>query len=222
MALNPPRPARVVLTGGIGSGKSSARDAFARLGIWSVDADDLSHELTGPGGDAMPAIVARWGPQMADGRGALQRQAMRDLIFRDPTAREVLESIVHPKVAELADLRLSSPPSRADGSAYAHPYVLYVVPLWFETRGFERPPGIASVGALDLEESLQWQRVMAREADRGMTPEVLRGILQRQVSRAQRRAAADWLLSNDGTPQDLEQAVALRHAALSKSLRGHG
>lgn len=207
-------PARVVLTGGIGSGKSTARNAFEGLGVWTVDADDLAHELTGPEGAAMPAIVARWGAGMAHANGSLNRVAMRNLVFQEPLARQALESMLHPMVAQLAEARLASPPQ-----GYALPYVMYVVPLWFETRGLVRPPEIFSVGALDLPEALQWDRVMLREATNGMSAETLRGILRRQVSAEVRRGAADWLLDNRGSLQDLHRAVALRHELLCESLQ---
>jgi hypothetical protein len=90
--------ALIGLTGGIGSGKSTVADAFAALGAGVVDTDQIAHRLTAPDGAAMPAIVAAFGPTIVGTTGAMDRTAMRRLVFSDPLARRRLEAILHPMI----------------------------------------------------------------------------------------------------------------------------
>ena len=108
------------LTGGIGSGKSTVADLFAARGIVVVDTDVIAHELTAPGGEAMPEIVAAFGEAAGAARGGLDRAAMRALVFADPAARQRLESILHPRIRQEALRRCV---------AASGPYALLVVPL---------------------------------------------------------------------------------------------
>ena len=117
----------VGLTGGIGSGKSTAAAHFARLGARIVDTDAISRALTAAGGAAMPAIRAAFGDATATPDGALDRDAMRARVFADPEARRRLESLLHPLIRAQSEREL------AQGGA---PYSMLVVPLLFETRGY--------------------------------------------------------------------------------------
>lgn len=89
---------KIGLTGGIGSGKSRVADMLAEWGASVIDADEISHALTAPGGAAMPAIAREFGPQAVAADGALDRAWMRDLVFREPTARGRLEALLHPLI----------------------------------------------------------------------------------------------------------------------------
>ncbi len=89
---------KVGLTGGIGSGKSTVADLFAELGAAVVDADQLAHQLTAPGGEAIAPIRATFGSEYIDPHGALDRARMRDRIFSDAAAKQALESILHPLI----------------------------------------------------------------------------------------------------------------------------
>ena len=100
-------PFVVGLTGGIGSGKSAAADAFAARGASVVDTDVIAHELTGPDGDAMHAIREAFGPDVVTTDGRLDRTRMRALAFRDSTARRRLESILHPMIRQVAAARVT-------------------------------------------------------------------------------------------------------------------
>ena len=177
---------RIGLTGGIGSGKSTVAAALVELGgALLVDTDAISRALTAPGGGAMAAIEARFGRSFVASDGALDRAAMRDLAFRDPAAKQALESILHPMIgAETArQAALASPGQR----------VVFDVPLLVESGRWRRL--VDRVLVVDCDESTQIARVMARS---GLSEGAVRAILAQQATRAQRRAAADAVIHNDG------------------------
>ena len=91
-------PFRVGLTGGIGSGKSSAARIFDELGAAVVDTDEISHELTRPGGAALAAIRSAFGEEYVTADGGLARASMRRRVFSDAAARRKLEAILHPLI----------------------------------------------------------------------------------------------------------------------------
>jgi dephospho-CoA kinase len=198
----------VGLTGGIGSGKSAAADAFAALGAALVDTDAIAHELTGPGGAAMPALCEVFGPEVATADGALDRARMRALVFADPAARGRLEGVLHPLIRDISAQRCR---------AASSPYVILAVPLLVEAGGYrERCDRIAVV---DCPETLQVARVMARS---GLGETEVRAIMAAQASRAERLAAADDVIANDADLDSLRARVAVldalyRAAAAEKS-----
>lgn len=177
---------RIGLTGGIGSGKSTVAAALVELGgALLVDTDAISRALTAPGGGAMAAIEARFGRPFVASDGALDRAAMRELAFRDPAAKQTLESILHPMIgAETA---------RQAALAAAGQRVVFDVPLLVESGRWRRL--VDRVLVVDCDESTQIARVMARS---GLSEGAVRAILAQQATRAQRRAAADAVIHNDG------------------------
>ena len=187
----------VGLTGGIGSGKSAAADAFAELGIDVVDTDAIAHELTAAGGLAMPALVAAFGGEVATADGALDRAGMRRMVFADPTARQRLEAILHPLIRTLSAERCRLAVS---------PYVILAVPLLVETGTYrERCDRIVVV---DCPETLQISRVMTRS---GLTETEVCAIMATQVSRAERLAVADDVIPNDSDLASLKMQVGKLH-----------
>ena len=187
----------VGLTGGIGSGKSAAADRFAALGAALVDTDAIAHELTAVGGAAMPALEAAFGPEVAAPDGALDRARMRRLVFADPAARQRLEAILHPMIRNLSAERCRQAPTA---------YVILAVPLLVESGTYrERCDRIVVV---DCPESLQISRVMARS---GLSEPEVRAIMANQASRAERLAAADDVVANDGDLASLEMRVGELH-----------
>jgi dephospho-CoA kinase len=122
----------VGLTGGIGSGKSAAASLFADLGVPIVDTDVIAHELTGPGGPAMPALGAAFGPGVLAADGSLDRPAMRALAFGDPATRKRLEAILHPLIRDESASRCRL---ACESGA---PYVILAVPLLIESGDFRR------------------------------------------------------------------------------------
>lgn len=187
----------VGLTGGIGCGKSTVADLFAARGAGIVDTDVLAHQLTAPGGAAMPALVQEFGAHFATPDGALDRTRMRDLVFADPGARARLEGILHPMIrAATADAALS----------IAGAYVIFVVPLLIESGTWRSR--VQRVLAIDCLEATQIARVMARN---GLPEAQVRAIMAAQASRAERLAAADDVIDNDGGHDALAPQVERLH-----------
>jgi len=190
----------VGLTGGIGSGKSTAAEIFAALGVAVIDTDVISHALTAPGGAALPEIIAAFGSGVLGSDGGLDRAAMRRLAFSDPSAKVRLEAVMHPLIRHASEARCRS---AADSDA---PYVLLVVPLLVESGAFR--PLVDRVLVVDCDVAVQVARVMARS---GLAAEEARAIMATQASRAQRLAAADDVLTNDATSDNLRAQIALLH-----------
>ena len=94
---------RIALTGGIATGKSYVRARLEELGVPTIDADVLAREAVTPGTPGLEAVVTRFGSQVLDERGALDRQKLAAIVFADPDARRALEAIVHPAVRRAAD-----------------------------------------------------------------------------------------------------------------------
>ena len=187
----------VGLTGGIGSGKSAAAAEFERLGASVVDTDTIAHELTAAGGPAISKIRKRFGAEVLDASGALDRKRMRDRVFADPAARKALEGLLHPLIREESRRRIE----RAPG-----PYVVHVVPLLVESPDYRRR--VDRVLVVDVPEELQLERVRRRS---GLADDEVRAIVAAQATRAQRLAAADDVIENRGTIDALREQVAALH-----------
>lgn len=188
----------VGLTGGIGSGKTQASNAFASLGVPVIDTDVISHALTVPGGLAMPDIRAAFGEDLIDATGAMDRSKMRELVFNDASAREKLESIIHPWIQRIVMMSLDQ---------YANaPYVVLVVPLLAES------PFWASkcdrILVIDCDVKTQVERVMKRSA---MTEEQALAIINSQVLRDDRKAIANEVIVNESTIEHLTEQVHRLH-----------
>jgi dephospho-CoA kinase len=189
----------VGLTGGIGSGKSAVADLFAARGVVVIDTDAIAHQLTAPGGAAMPAIGAEFGAAVATPEGALDRAAMRGIVFADASARKRLEAILHPMIRSESERRLASADS---------PYAILMVPLLVESGDYRKR--VDRVAVVDCREQTQIDRVMQRN---GLSrPEVER-ILAAQATRAERLAAADDVIDNDGALAELAPRIERLHAA---------
>ncbi|HTP62026.1 MAG TPA: dephospho-CoA kinase [Burkholderiales bacterium] len=191
----------VGLTGGIGSGKSAAADEFARLGAALVDTDAIAHELTGPGGAAVPEIKRLFGSELIDATGAMDRKRMRDLVFADPAAKRRLESVLHPMIRVESQRRIA-----AVFAGRTAPYVIHVVPLLVESAGYRERFGRVLV--VDCPEALQIARVRRRS---GLAEEEVRRIIASQIQRESRLAAADDVIDNSGTIAAMQQKVRQLH-----------
>lgn len=187
----------VGLTGGIGSGKSTVADLFSALGVPVIDTDVIARQLTAPGGEALDDIRMAFGAALLLADGGLDRAAMRRLVFSDVAARSRLEAILHPRI------RNAVQQARA---ALEAPYVLVVIPLLVETGAYRDT--LDRVLVVDCPETLQIARVMARS---GLAREEVEAILAAQATRAQRLAAADDVIDNTRSPDDLRAAVAALH-----------
>ena len=180
-------PFRLGLTGGIGSGKSTVARMLVAHGAALLDADQMARTVTGPEGAAMAAIARAFGTGLVDATGALDRDRMRALVFAQPAARQQLEAIVHPLVAELSRQRAQ------DAIEAGRRLLVFDIPLLVESG--MRLPEMHAVLVVDCRQETQIERVMARNA---LPRAAIESILAAQATRAARRAAADAVLYNDG------------------------
>lgn len=191
-------PYCVGLTGGIGSGKSSAARLFAEWGAGVIDVDDISHALTRPGGAAIAAIRDAFGPEAIASDGSLDRARMRERVFADAGAKSRLEAILHPLIGLQA---------REQVAHAAQPYVMLVVPLLLERDTYRDV--IQRVVVVDCTEQTQIDRTMRRS---GLTQAAVRAIMSAQLPRTDRLAKADDVINNDGDEAQLRRQVAALHA----------
>jgi dephospho-CoA kinase len=194
----------VGLTGGIGSGKSTVAERFARLGVPVIDTDVIARDLTAPGGAALAEIRATFGDAVMRADGTLDRSALRRRVFADEAERRRLEAILHPRIRQSVEAALA---------ALDAPYALVVIPLLVETGSYQDL--LDRVLVVDCPEAAQLERVMARS---GLAREEVAAILAAQAGRAERLAAADDILVNTAAPEALDsevEALDARYRALA-------
>jgi len=197
----------VGLTGGIGSGKTVVSDLLAGYGAGIIDTDKISHQITAPGGKAIPLITKAFGADFIDPQGALNRPKMRAVVFEDPSARQVLEQITHPLIqAETAKQALELAKSGV-------PYLVFVVPLLIESGFWIKL--IDYLVVVDCTEESQIQRVMHRN---NMARSDVENILKAQTSRNARLTTANAVIENHGSLDELKPAVLKLHQQLLKIL----
>jgi dephospho-CoA kinase len=193
---------RVGLTGGVGSGKSTVAARLREHGALVIDADQIAREVVEPGTPGYEAVVARFGRGVVAADGTLDRAALADIVFGDPAERDALNSIVHPLVGErTAQLAADAP---------ADAIVVHDIPLLVE-GGLEKAFDTVVVVLADAE-----LRV-ARLGSRGMAADDARARIQAQATDEQRRAAADVVIDNNGTVEQLNLQV---DALWERLLRG--
>ena len=180
----------VGLTGGIGSGKSTVSAMLAERGAVVVDTDLVARQVVAPGGPAHDALVERFGPELA-----ADRQALAGVVFSDPAALADLNAIVHPAVRMEVGRRLEE--LRARGTDV----VILAVPLLVETGGAY---DVAGVVVVDCPEEVAVRRLVEH---RGMEEVDVRRRMASQASREQRTAAADVVIHNEGTLEELAAQV---------------
>lgn len=197
---------RLGLTGGIGSGKSTVAQLLVGHGAYLIDADAISRATTAAGGNAIAPIAAAFGPTLVGQDGALNRDAMRALVFTDPSAKTRLESIVHPLVGQA----IAAQAQHAEDTGVA--CIVFDIPLLVESARWRRT--VDRVLVVDCLVTTQIARVTARS---GLTAADVEKIVVTQATRAQRLAAADVVLFNDGLTLD-ELAVQTREIAVQFGL----
>lgn len=191
------------LTGGIGSGKSTVGDLFAKLDVPVIDADQASRAVVQPGQPALQTIVAKFGSGMLNPDGSLNRGQLRELIFNDDGARKDLEALLHPLIRSWMQEQLQDLDT---------PYAILSIPLLVESG---RTDTVDRVLVVDVPEQQQIERVCRRD---DISEQQARAILATQVSRQQRLAAADDIIDNSGSSEALEdqiQALHLMYLAIS-------
>ncbi|HZJ94408.1 MAG TPA: dephospho-CoA kinase [Thiopseudomonas sp.] len=184
------------LTGGIGSGKSAAADAFAQLGIEVIDADHAARWVVEPGRSALVKIVDRYGDAILLDDGQLNRAALRERIFADPEQRQWLEGLLHPLIRAEIKQFLDSAQS---------PYAILVSPLLIESGQYKN---VQRVLVVDVPPELQLARAMQRDQ---VSEEQLQAIMQAQLKRDERLKHADDVLSNAADKVALQREVLRLH-----------
>jgi dephospho-CoA kinase len=189
----------VGLTGGIGSGKSAVAHLFAERGVAVIDTDAIAHALTAPGGAAMSAIRAEFGDGVATVDGALDRAAMRAIVFADQSARKRLEAILHPMIRIESERQLLTDSTNA-------PYAILMVPLLVESGDYRNR--VNRIAVVDCAETTQIDRVMSRN---GLPRSEIERILAAQATRAERLAAAADVIDNNGALAELPAQIERLH-----------
>ncbi|NOY94149.1 MAG: dephospho-CoA kinase [Deltaproteobacteria bacterium] len=195
----------VGLTGGIACGKSTVASFFAALGVPVVDADALAREVVAPGTPGLEEIVARFGSEVLDAEGELNRAALGEIVFADAEARRALEAITHPRIAALGQRRL------ATLAAENHSYALYEAALLVE-KGLHRAFGALVVVATSP--ATQIERLMARD---GLSRAAAQSRVDAQLPMTEKVELADFVIQNDGDREQTRAEVALTHRALSRT-----
>ena len=183
---------RIGLTGGIGSGKSTVATLLAARGAVVVDSDRIAREAVEPGTPGLAAVVEAFGEQVRSADGSLDRPRLASIVFADPAARERLDGIVHPLVrARAAELAAAAPEDAV---------VVHDVPLLVET-GQAGSYDVVLVVEADAETRVR------RLIQRGLSEDDARARIAAQATDEQRRAVADVVLDNSGTPEELAAQV---------------
>jgi dephospho-CoA kinase len=179
------------LTGGIGCGKSLAAQYFAELGALVVDADQLARAAIERGSDGFDEVVAIFGDGILKD-GNIDRRALGDLIFKDPTAKAQLENIIHPFVRREFE--------EAVASLKGDQVLVYEIPLLVETKAHEKFDVVITVES-------EMEIRIGRLRGRGMHISEIEGRIAAQATREQRIEVADFLIENDGTEDELLRQV---------------
>ncbi len=188
----------VGLTGGIGSGKTTVSDYFAKLGVVVVDSDIVARDIVAPGSECLQAIEQRFGSKILLADGSLDRAQLKQCIFSDTQEKAWLEQLMHPEIQAQTLQALTNATSD---------YAILASPLLLETQARELANRILVV---DLPKTTQVARTIARD---NMTEELARKIIGTQIDRDQRLAQADDVIDNTkGLDATFEQADNLhRH-----------
>ncbi|MEH2921681.1 dephospho-CoA kinase [Samsonia erythrinae] len=186
----------VALTGGIGSGKSTVADEFAKLGTAIVDADLIARQVVEPGKPALDAIRRRFGNTVLNADGSLNRGALRERIFSSPEEKQWLNNLLHPLIHQ---------ETQAQFLAASAPYILWVVPLLVENGLQHQAQRILVV---DIDRETQLERTLARD---GISRQQAENILAAQATREQRLMYADDIIDNSRGPNALAPLVAELH-----------
>lgn len=185
----------IAITGGIGSGKTELTNYFISKGFTVVDADKMSREMTSAGGKAIPYIIEHFGPGFILEDGSLDRAAMRDLVFRNPEKKALLEEGTTKVV--LKDIEAIRKEREESGDKA----LFFDIPLLFES-GIQNDYDIILVVTADYE--IRKNRVMARD---GIDPAIIDLIMDSQEEETEKIMMADFVIYNNGTIADLHQAA---------------
>jgi dephospho-CoA kinase len=187
----------VGLTGGIGSGKTAVSDHFSELGVPIVDTDVIAREVVEPGQPALKEILEHFGKELLSANGLLDRDTLRNIVFKDPEARRKLEGITHPQIRK----RTFELAREAN-----FPYCIIVVPLLVES-GYKELVDRVLVVVADRAKRTGWVRNRS-----GLSTTEIDTIIDSQVDDEDRIAIADDVLLNDSDLPALRKKVDRLHS----------
>ncbi len=197
----------VGITGGIGSGKSAVTARLETLGVDVVDADLAARVVVEPGQPALAAIAERFGKNILQKNGSLDRAALRKVVFEDPEARRWLEGVTHPAIRQEIEDQLRRATS---------PYVVLSSPLLLEAK---QHSFVNHVVVVDVTEELQIDRTMARDSN---SAELIQNIMAAQLPRAERVSRADEIIDNSGSLNELNTQTDALHQRMLMRAKAHG
>lgn len=187
---------KIGLTGGIGSGKSTVTKYFSKLGVPIIDADKISHELTGPGSAIYKKIIKHFGGEILNKNNRIDRKKLSKLIFSDEKKRLWLENTIHPYVRKQINKTIR---------LLKTPYCIIDIPLLFETKF---PPKIDRILAIDCPKNMQIQRVHKRSK---CSINHIKTIIDTQISRKERLLHANDVICNTKSLLELKKMVKRMH-----------
>jgi dephospho-CoA kinase len=182
------------LTGGIGSGKTTVGEMFARLGAEIVDADQLARDVVEPGQPALEEIARRFGPDILRADGRLDRAKLGRIVFADAAAREALNAITHPPIAQRMEAAVSQRQGRPG-------LVILVIPLLYENA---RSGLVEKVIVVWVDPQTQLRRLLERGE---LTDEQARQRIAAQLPLDEKRRLADHVIDNTGAREETRRQV---------------
>jgi dephospho-CoA kinase len=205
------RPLRIGLTGGIASGKSLVARCLGELGAAVVDADTIAREVVAPGGPAYEGVVRAFGPGMLRPDGTLDRKALANRVFTDAAARRQINALTHPHIRR----RMAEEAARLSATPGVEVIVLDI-PLLLETTD-GRELELDGILVVDADEEARVARLVARD---GLSLEDARRRLAVQMPLREKVVRADWVIHNNGTPEQTRRQVRALWEAVRARHRG--
>ncbi len=203
-------PLRVGLTGGIGSGKSLVAEILRGLGAAIVDADRIAREVVAPGGPAYDDVARAFGPEALRPDATLDRRALAARVFADPAARRRLNALTHPHIRR----RMAEEAARL--AASDAPVIVFDIPLLLETTD-GRDLGLEGIIVVAADDEVRVRRLVARD---GLSEEEARRRLGAQMPLRDKLPRADWVIDNNGTPEETRRQVERVWARLRDRTKG--
>jgi dephospho-CoA kinase len=189
------RVRRIALTGGIATGKSHVRAQFEAVGVPAIDADVLARRVVVPGTAGYDAVVRRFGGEVLNATGGLDRRALAAIVFADPAARRDLEAIIHPAVQQATDEWF------ATLDPATHRFAIADIPLLYEVG---RQGAFDAVIVVACDPETQVRRVMARDA---VSETEARQRLAAQMPIEDKVRRAHYVIRTEGTIEDTNRQV---------------
>ncbi|RKP54992.1 dephospho-CoA kinase [Cohnella endophytica] len=184
------------LTGGIATGKSTIAKLLEQRGSILIDLDKVAREVVEPGQPSLAAIAGRFGPQVLNEDGTLDRKRLGSIIFADPAERKALESITHPAIRAVMKERMAYHESHTPDKL-----VVVDVPLLYES-GLESY--FEQIMVVYVPRGAQLERLASRDK---LTYEEARKRLDAQMDIEDKKLRADILIDNSGTPERTEEQI---------------